>query len=480
MRPVKARRRGSGKVIFVAGFALLGLVVGVGQGQFFKRSDSKVQKKVKLSKEELRAKLNSFADFFITEIKQASEELDGQLPTTKTRKLTLMWRLRASQALFSVLAQDDPMSAFVDAWTLCVRMSDFFEHGNGSEAFEGQQKIATATVSSIEGEAERIGRSLMDEAAFTRARTYIHSMAAKHPIRGAHSFSVVYASRVPEGEQNPLREVLALPMAPWRAIEGVDRGAMAMHRFTDTTERMTDIIELLPESMRWQLLLLLFEMEETDLVRTVLKNMDAFSNSSSRLAESAEKLPERLRVQAALLVDEIDQKQANLQETLNRAEKTATAVEKTVAQVDEAAQTIDQSAQTLTQTAQAWQATIKATEQMAQAFSRDGPPPETPPKPFNIQEYQATMEAATETAQQLHTLATEIREIVESEQLGGRIADVNDKAIALVGKTATEAQKLVGCLTWRVGGLILLVFVSALAYRIIVDRVLSKKTIASG
>jgi hypothetical protein len=211
---------------------------------------------------------------------------------------------------------------------------------------------------------------------------------------------------------------------------------VTMHRFTDTAERITDIVELLPESMRWQLLLLLFEMEETDLVKTVLRNMDEFSDSSLRLAESAEKLPERLRVQAALLVDEIDQKQANLQETLNRAEKNAATVERTVVQVDKAAKTIDQSAQTLTRTGQAWQATIEATTQMAQAFSRDGPPPETPPKPFDVQEYQAAMEPATDTAQQFHALAKEIHEIVESEQLGSRIADVNEKAVAVVGRTA--------------------------------------------
>jgi hypothetical protein len=453
---------------------------GACHGQLFKRGESNAQKALKISKEDLRIGLNGFTDYFITEIKQASEELDGQVPSTKTRKMTLMWRLRASQALFGVLAQDDPMAAFVDAWTLSVRLSDFFEHGNGSEVFGAQQKIATEATLIIEREVERIGRSFMDEKAFTKVKTYIHSLSAKNPIRSAYSFNVVYASRSLAGEQNPLREVLALPMAPWRAIEGVDRGAVAMQRFTDTAERVTDIVELLPESMRWQLLLLLFEMEETDLVKTVLTNMDEFSNSSKRLAESAEKLPERLRVQAALLVDEIDQKQANLQETLSRAEKTAATVKRTVVQVDEAAKTIDQSAQTLTQTAQAWQATMEATTQMARAFSKDGPPPETPPKPFDIQKYQSAMEAATDTAQQLHALATEIHEIVESEQLSGRIADVNDKALAVVSRSAAEAQRLANVLTWRLGGLILFSFGLALVYRMVAVHIAAKKTIASG
>jgi hypothetical protein len=478
MQASTSRHQRMRRIIWIAGLIAWGLSSGASHGAIFRRENKVARQTVNVSKEELRTELNDFTDYFITQTKQASAELDGQLPTAKTRKMTLMWRLRASQALFTALAQDDPVAAFVDAWALCVRLSDFFEHGNGSEVFEARQKIATEATLTIEREAERIGRSFMDEKAFSELKTYIDNLSAKNPIRSVHSFAL-YASRSIAEEAGPLREVLSLPMAPFRALEGVDRGAVAMHRFTDTAERITDIVELLPESMRWQLLLLLFEMEETELVQSVLKNMDDFSDSSSRLAESAEKLPERLRVQAALLVDEIDQKQANLQETLNRAEKTAATVERTVVQVDEAAKTIDQSAQTLTQTAQAWQATIEATTQMAQAFSKDGPPPETPPKPFDIQEYQAAMEAATDTAQQLHALATEIHAIVESQQLSGRIADVNDKAIAVVGRTAAEAQRLADVLTWRVGGLILFFFALALAYRFIVVRVLGKDTIAS-
>lgn len=47
-------------------------------------------------------------------------------------------------------------------------------------------------------------------------------------------------------------------------IHLVGNGAVAIHRFTDTANRITDIIELMPEAMRWQLLLFLFEIEETE------------------------------------------------------------------------------------------------------------------------------------------------------------------------------------------------------------------------
>jgi hypothetical protein len=460
----------------LAGLMLLAVLHGGCQGQIFKRGDKKAQKRSDISKEEVRSALNDFVELYIAEIKQASEQLDTIITTTKTRKLTLVWRLRASQALFDVSAQEDAIAAFLDTWTLCVRMSAYFEHGNGSESFGEHQAIATNATSTLEREVERIAHTFLDEAAFTKAKTFIHSLSAKNPIRGAYSFNMVYASKSTDGGQNPLQDVISLPMAPFRALEGVDKGAMAMHRFTDTAERITDIVELLPESMRWQMLLLLFEMEETDLVRNVLANMDTVSESSSRLADAADKLPEKFREQASLLIDEIDQKQANLQVTLDKAEKATATVERTVVQIDKAAETIDQSAQSLTQTAEAWEGTIVATEQMVKAFSKDKPPKQEPSKPFDIQEYKATIEATTAAAEQLHSLVAEVHATIESDHLSQRIDDVNDKGIALVKQTAMEAQQLANILTWRLAGLIVLFFALAFAYRLVLSKCLTFKT----
>ena len=44
--------------------------------------------------------------------------------------------------------------------------------------------------------------------------------------------------------------------------------------------------------------------------------MSEFSNSSSRLADSTEKLPEQLRQQVSTLIEQIDTKQTNLQDTI--------------------------------------------------------------------------------------------------------------------------------------------------------------------
>ena len=441
------------------------------------RSGLRPSQEKSISKEELSVALNDLAEYFIAKTKQASEELDQRIPSAKNRKLTLLWRLRSSQALFVLSAQEDALAALVDTWTFCVRMSDFFEHGKGSELFGAHQDLALEAMMDVEQEAERIARLFLDEDKYEKSKTFIHSFASRNPILGAYSSNLIYVSKSTRGETNALTDILSLPMAPFRALEGVDNGAVAIHRFTDTANRITDVFELMPESLRWQMLLFLFEIEETDMVQQVLGNMDTFAENSTRLADTADQLPQKLREQASELIEEIDQKQANLQVTLTKAEQTAAAVDKAIVQVDTAAATLDDTAQSVTETAKAWQATVQAVREMVEAFSskkeeKPRPEPVEPAKPFDIKEYQATIEAATAAAEQMLALVVEVNRTVESPHVTRHIDEVNDVATVFVGQTASEMQRLLDSLTWRLGVLILLSFAAAIVYRVIVARVL--------
>ena len=123
-------------------------------------------------------------------------------------------------------------------------------------------------------------------------------------------------------------------MTPFRAIEGVDRTASAVNRFTDTAERFSDIVSELPESSRWQLQLLLYDLEETDMTKSFLASIAQFSESSSRLSKSVEELPKQLREALSQFTEETDEKQENLRKTLEQAEKTTLAINNALQQLD--------------------------------------------------------------------------------------------------------------------------------------------------
>jgi hypothetical protein len=270
---------------------------------------------------------------------------------------------------------------------------------------------------------------------------------------------VVYATQIREGEPGYFDSVINIPMSPFKALEGVDRTPTAIHRFTDTARNFADVVEGLPESARWQLLLLLFDLEESDMAQSFLGSMAEFSKSSARMADSAEKMPEQLRKQLSVLVDEVDAKQANLQTTLDEAQKTAASVERSVKLVDQAAGTIGETAQIVGETATAWEGTVEAANRTIKEF-RAGRRDDR--EPFSINAYLDTAETARVAVNDVRALIVDVRELVESDELAAH---------------AVAIQRLSTHFTWQVAILILFVFVLALVYRIVVVRVVRKNVL---
>ncbi|MBN2314395.1 MAG: hypothetical protein JXM79_10725 [Sedimentisphaerales bacterium] len=150
-------------------------------------------------------------------------------------------------------------------------------------------------------------------------------------------------------------------MTPFGAIEGVDRTAPAIHSFRDATERFSDIVAKLPESSRWQLQLLLFDLEEADMTQSFLNSLQQFADSSNRLEDSIKTLPENLRGQFTLFIGDIDRKQTNLQNTLQQAERITLAIDVSLKKLDNTVDSLNAAAGNITETAQAWENAAKAT-----------------------------------------------------------------------------------------------------------------------
>jgi hypothetical protein len=78
-------------------------------------------------------------------------------------------------------------------------------------------------------------------------------------------------------------------------------------------------------------------------------------------------------------------------------------------------------------------------------------------------------------ANELHALATEVRELLESGALAAHIEDVNDRVVGVVGQSTIYARSLADHVTWRMMQLLALVFVLVLVYRVIAVRFVAKR-----
>jgi len=413
-----------------------------------------------ISEEELRDALDNIKDVLRATINEASIELDEHISTSKARKISLLCRARVIQAYNTMLEKEDPVAAFVEAWALSVRLTQYLEEGEGSKLYGDHQKIAIDSARKLELEIENIGKSFMDERTLVETQKHVAEFASANPVSGTYSNLLVFASKVRQDQSNPFMSVLNIPMSPFRALEGVDRGAAAIDEFRITADQFSDVVEGLPESARWQLLLLLYDMEETDIAKSILDSTSKFAESSLRIAGSVEKLPEEFREQASLLIDQIDAKQSNIQVTLGQTEKTIVALEQTADSISEAAR--------------AFESTVNTTGQLITDLKSKSPKKDTS-STNNISDYRDTAQEITKAANEIKAMTMEISKLVESKAITGHIEDANNRVIGIVGQTAVQANNLCDHITLRIIQVLFAAFVLALIYRILTVRILRPK-----
>jgi hypothetical protein len=388
--------------------------------------------KGQISKEDLRAQLNDFTDYFKATVNAASDDIEQKSSSKKDQMISLQNRSKTLQGLYAMSQQDDAVVSFIDTWALCARLRIYFEDGDGSKIYGENQAIAVDAARRIESRVQEIGKLFLSESAFQTTRKNINEFARANPIKANFSNVAVYADEVKVGGQNPFEKIISVPMAPFRGMEGVEHTAVAINRFTDTAGHFSDVVADLPESTRWQLLLFLYEFEESEMAKSFVSSTTKLSDSSVRLADSSEKLPQQIREQLGILLNEIDQKQTNLQATLAQADKTAVNVRMAIEKVKEGANSVDAAANSVKETADAWQGAAVATGDAVKEIIKLMPSKGAAPSTFSLKDIKET--------------AGEIR------------------------ATASDLRQLSGVLTWRVVEIIAAILAAVLLYRMAVMK----------
>ena len=440
-------------ITVILGVLLLCILEGCGQKARRTIGSGLTPTTGQITKEELGEQLDKFREYFKATLRQVANELNERVPGTRTEKMTLQMRARMVQGLNAMLSNDDSIVAFIETWALCTRFRMYLEEGEGSTLFGDAHEIALNGSKSLDAEIQRIGYIFLKEDVFEATLKNVTEFAHNNPIKGAFSNVIVYATEVKKGQPNPFVSVLKIPMTPFRAMEGVDRTASAISQFSDTAERFSNVVAELPESSRWQLQLLLLDLEETDMTKSFLNSLSQLSESSARLEKSVDELPERLREQLTQFVEDVDKRQANVQQTLQQAEKTSLALNNTLEKLDRTAGSFSVTAKDVTVAAQAWENAAKATGSAVEGFGKVQPAPQKEGSSFDIRDYRDTAEQASRAANDVKALLAETEGLLES----GRYSSI------------------LNGLFLRAAGLVVLIFALALLYRIISVRLTISK-----
>ncbi|KPK45319.1 MAG: hypothetical protein AMJ65_00250 [Phycisphaerae bacterium SG8_4] len=400
-----------------------------------------------ISKQDLRDRLEKFAEYFRAKFRQMSTDLNERVPSKRTEKTTLQMKARMTEGLNAMLDQDDPIIAFIEAWALCTRFRMYLEEGEGSSLYGEGQEIALNGAKLLDMEIERIGRVFLKDDVLDAAKKNIVEFASANPIKGTFSGITVFATEAKKDQPSPLMSIAKIPMTPFRAIEGVDRTASAIHRFTDSTERFSDIVSELPESSRWQLQLLLYDIEETDMAKSFLASLAQFSQSSQRLSKSVDELPQQLSREMSGFVKEVDDRQANLQKTLEQTEQTTVVISSALEKLQTASISVNTTAKDVAETAKAWQSAAQVIGNVAREYYKKSESSD-PNQSIDVKEWATAAERTSQAAIDVGGLLSAIDDFSKGHSYSG----------------------LTNAITIRAAGFASLIFVLAITYRIISVR----------
>jgi hypothetical protein len=214
----------------------------------------------------------------------------------------------------------------------------------------------------------------------------------------------------------------------------VGSGAEAIHDFNETALRLSQIVESLPQQMRWQTELLLYNAETRESTITALAAMESFAESASQLAAVAERLP------------------VDLEAVLGNSQGALAEANRTLLTARELIEPLRATAEQVVLAGNSWGAVLQS----------DGEP-DPDARPFDIREYEAAARGIGEAAAELSGLATQIAVLVETQRLESTLSGVD----SAVSRVESGGRGVVDHAAWRGLQLLLAFFALLLVYRLV-------------
>jgi hypothetical protein len=373
-----------------------------------------------MTEDELRNELSGFAARFAGIVSDAAEDISAATDQRSIRRRTLIWRMQMIPPVQEAAFSDTAQQGYLRILGIAVAQSLYLREGEGRDLFGAQQPIAIDAAAQLQADAAEIGSRLLTPERQAKVMAEVEALTAKNPIVGRNfSLQRLHSAGATIRTNESLMGVLTLPLAPFRALEGVDSGAEAIRDFNATARQFSLIVAQLPDQLRTEMELLFYDVEDRETVVHSVAAIEAMAASAERASLAIERLPADVQKSLA-------DSQGALQEA-NKALLTARDIMVPLAQVSENVKLAGDS----------WAALFPK--------KRDDEPPG---RPFDIREWQSTAAQIGTSANELRALATEINTLTGGSQLEAAV----DHA------------------TWRAAQLVALFFALLVAYRLLAWR----------
>ena len=410
---------------------------------------------------QLRTKLLEYVDSFSSIVQRAADTVASRSDDPAVRRTTVAWKLRTIPLCRHIVLDKEPREAFLDLWAMAIQIEDYVTEGEGATRFGGfGDELAAAGLEAVAG-IEAVARSILDEADFDRARSEVEEFAREHPITGSFVRQSQLPSSSGESAGKGFSWVGSIPVIG--AFEGIDEGARAVREVGQVVDRFTRTTAAMPEELRWQYELMLYDFEARGTVIETRQAVQTTSQAFASIADTAARLPAD--------VDQILDKSFTQLETQNEG------LQATLREADTVLSRGEGVAGSLERTAESLARAGVALEGMAVAFMGPpeepgvSPPPAAEPETegeadegggFDIEAYARTADSITQGAAELRALVSDLQGAAGSDELDTLLAGTGSRVDELIERATRAALTLVAA-----------ILVAALGYRFVSVRWMS-------
>ena len=406
----------------------------------------------KVTQLQLREELKDFADRFAYTVGAAANDIRTESPDPAMCVRAVYWQLFTIPNVRRSAVSPNPVAALVDIWAFCKQLQDFF---NRNETFGDRTQLARDVSRQLEDDLTRIAGEIIPEEYLGRVEKSVDAFVKENPIAGSFARRSLRPTLVKASDAKSLLWVADLPLAPFRVF--MDESAKALREFTLVADSLVTFSRTVPDVFRWQLQLLLYDIEARPTTSSIVTNFETAANAIQSLARVADELPQELGREVTTALDVAEAKQAGLRETLKEVQATLTTADATLANAKTVAVTLEKTTKNWNEAGTRWEKAVGAADVLVSRFTDDEDPAESnsvetaaPEEEggFDINEYTETAIRAEAAVARFQELTAEARSLLESG----------------------SASALVDRVVWSGVLLIVVFFGSLLVYRVVVTR----------
>ena len=359
--------------------------------------------------EDLDEDLALWADTFSSLVSASADRIRDETRDRTIRRRSLLWKVRLIPLANQAAYLSDAQAAYVAVLTLGIAQRLYLTEGDGAALFGDLQPEAVEVARYLESDALEIGRNFLSPEELDRLQGQLAELVLRSPIRGEFAPHALVRGASSARTQRSLAWIVDLPMVPFHAFSGVSEAAASIREFTEVAESFVGTLNDLPQQTRWQLELLLYDLEDRETVIGLLAALQSVADSTHDLSQLAHEMPSDTAAAIGVSLEDARATIADAEAALSRAQDLSIPLTHIA---DRLAETSDQ-----------WATLFARTE--SDRTKDTG-------RPFDIREYETTASEIARAAQEIRAGIRELQNVGERSQL--------EPTLGGIARMLTEAE----------------------------------------